>query len=78
MALKYPDHPRIGSVGQMLWDIAAELDARGYDEDAIAVWEELVRYDPLNALAQSRPCESPRRISRNSNARCGRPRPTRN
>jgi TolA-binding protein len=52
MADKYPGHPRIGSVGQMLWDIAGELAARGYDEEAIAVWSELMRYDPLHGQAQ--------------------------
>jgi len=52
MAQKYPEHPRIGSVGQMLWDIAGELSARGYDEEAIAVWDELLRYDPLHGQAQ--------------------------
>ena len=52
VALKYPDHPRIGSIGQMLWDIAGELSARGYDEEAIAVWDELLRYDPLHGQAQ--------------------------
>lgn len=52
VALKYPDHPRIGSIGQMLWDIAGELAARNYDEEAIAVWEELLRYDPLHGQAQ--------------------------
>ncbi|MGA2799156.1 MAG: tetratricopeptide repeat protein, partial [Thermoguttaceae bacterium] len=69
VALKYPDHPRIGSVGQMLWDIAAELSARAYDEDAIAVWEELLRYDPLNARAQ----ESAMRIAQTYQQKLKRP-----
>ncbi len=52
VAEKFPGHPRIASVGQMLWDIAGELAARGYDEEAIAVWSELLGYDPLHGQAQ--------------------------
>ncbi|MCC6123821.1 MAG: tetratricopeptide repeat protein [Pirellulales bacterium] len=51
IASKYPDHPRLGEIPQLLWSIGQELDARGYNEEAIAAWSELVRYDPLNNLA---------------------------
>ena len=51
LAVAYADHPRIGDIPRMLWDIAAELQSRGYAEEAIAVWNDLaVRY-PTHALA---------------------------
>ena len=41
----------LGEIPQILWNIGQELDARGYNEEAIDVWNELVRFDPLNNLA---------------------------
>jgi autotransporter-associated beta strand protein len=52
VAAKYPDHPRLAAVPQMLWGIAQELEGRGFAEEAILVWNELAIYDPINALAQ--------------------------
>jgi TolA-binding protein len=52
VAAKYPNHPRLSAVPQMLWDIAQELEGRGFAEEAILVWNELTIYDPINALAQ--------------------------
>ncbi len=69
VAEKYPAHPRIGSIGQMLWDIANELSARGYDEEAIAVWQELLGYDPLLPQAQ----ESAMRIAQTYQHKLNRP-----
>jgi TolA-binding protein len=52
VAEKYTGHPRLGTIPQMLWDIAAELTARGFDEEAILAWNELTIHDPMNARAQ--------------------------
>ena len=52
VAEKYPNHPRIGEIPQMLWNVAEELVGRGYEEEAIVVWNELAIYDPLHPLAQ--------------------------
>jgi tetratricopeptide (TPR) repeat protein len=51
IAAKYADHPRLGEIPQILWTIGLELDARGYNEEAIEVCNELVRFDPLHNLA---------------------------
>jgi TolA-binding protein len=48
----YPDHPQIGQIPQMLWNISAELESRGYDEEAILVWNELRMHDPMHELTQ--------------------------
>ena len=53
VADKHPTHPRIGAIPQMLWGISQELEGRGYDEEAILVWNELVIHDPTNPLAQT-------------------------
>ena len=53
VADKHPTHPRIGAIPQMLWDISQELESRGYDEEAILVWNELTIHDPTNPLAQT-------------------------
>ncbi|MBN1852575.1 MAG: tetratricopeptide repeat protein [Pirellulales bacterium] len=52
LATKYPTHPRIGEIPQMLWNIGAELDGRGYNEEALLVWNELTIHDPMHGLAQ--------------------------
>jgi TolA-binding protein len=53
VADKHPTHPRIGAIPQMLWGISQELESRGYDEEAILVWNELTIHDPTNPLAQT-------------------------
>ncbi len=53
VADKHPSHPRIGAIPQMLWTISQELEGRGYDEEAILVWNELSIHDPTNPLAQT-------------------------
>jgi autotransporter-associated beta strand protein len=53
VADKYPNHPRLGAVPQMLWGISQDLEGRGFEEEAIQVWSELANYDPVNALAQA-------------------------
>jgi len=53
VADRYHDHPQIGQVPQMLWNIAEELTARGFQDEAIIVWTGVaVRY-PTNSLAES-------------------------
>ncbi|MGD0783460.1 MAG: tetratricopeptide repeat protein, partial [Candidatus Aminicenantales bacterium] len=53
VADKYPTHPRIRSIPQMLWTISQELESRGFDDEAIIVWNELMIHDPTNPLAQT-------------------------
>ena len=52
IAETHPEHPRFPEISQILWSIGQELDGRNYNEEAIDVWNELVRFDPLNALAR--------------------------
>jgi TolA-binding protein len=52
VAVKHPSHPQIGAIPQLLWNISQELEARGFDEEAIVVWNELRNHDPLAPLAQ--------------------------
>lgn len=52
LADKYYDHPKIGTVPQMLWDISGELTGRQYYDEAITVWSALcIRY-PTHHLTQ--------------------------
>lgn len=52
VALKHPSHPQMPNIAQNLWNIAQELQGRGFDDEAILVWNELITFDPLNAQAQ--------------------------
>jgi len=52
VARRWPDHPQLGSIPGMLWNIAAELEGRGFYDEAIVVWNELRNYDPLDGHAQ--------------------------
>ncbi len=52
VAALHPDHPKIGTISQLLWTISQELEGRGYFEEAIVVWNELTIHDPMHALAQ--------------------------
>jgi TolA-binding protein len=52
VAVKYPGHPQISNVPQLLWNIASELEGRGYNEEAIMVWNELTIHDSMHDLAQ--------------------------
>jgi TolA-binding protein len=51
IAVAYADHPQVGDIPQMLWEIAAELQARNYAEEAITVWHDLAVHYPTHALA---------------------------
>lgn len=52
VAVNHPDHPRISEVPQLLWNTASELEGRGYNEEAILVWNELTLHDSMHELAQ--------------------------
>jgi TolA-binding protein len=52
LADEYYDHPKIGTVPQMLWDISGELANRKYYEEAITVWNDLMIRFPTHALTQ--------------------------
>lgn len=52
LADEYHDHPKIGTVPQMLWDISGELANRKYYEEAITVWNDLMIRFSTHALAQ--------------------------
>jgi TolA-binding protein len=52
LADEYYDHPNIGTVPQMLWDISNELANRKYYEEAISVWNDMMIRFPTHALAQ--------------------------
>jgi TolA-binding protein len=52
LADKYYDHPKIGTIPQILWDISGELAKREYYEEAITVWNDLMIRYPTHALAQ--------------------------
>lgn len=47
----YPDHPQIGQVPQMMWDIGQELEGRRYWDEAILVWNDLAIHYPMDPLA---------------------------
>ena len=53
VADKYPSHPKIGSIPQMLSSIAQEMEGRGYDEEAIVVLSAVAIQEPTGSLAQS-------------------------
>ena len=52
VAKKYHDHPRVGEVPQMLWNISLELSTRKYFDESISVWNSLANNFPLHALGQ--------------------------
>jgi len=52
LADEYYDHPKIGTIPQMLWDISGELANRKYYEEAITVWNDVMIRYPTHALAQ--------------------------
>ncbi|MHC4388280.1 MAG: tetratricopeptide repeat protein [Planctomycetota bacterium] len=52
LADEYYDHPNIGRIPNMLWDISNELSTRRYYEEAIAVWSGLMIRYPTHNLAR--------------------------
>ena len=46
VAAAYHDHPNIGAVPGLLWAIGDELSGRGYHEEAISVWNQLIVHYP--------------------------------
>jgi TolA-binding protein len=51
VARMFHDHPQIGTIPDMLWNISNELTARGYQDEAITVWTELQIHYPTHPLA---------------------------
>ncbi len=52
VAKEHPDHPQIGTIPQMLWDVSAELENRAFNDEAILVLNELSIHDPMHQLSQ--------------------------
>jgi TolA-binding protein len=52
VARTFVDHPSIGTVPNLLWQIGSELAARSYWEEAIIVWTDLINFDPTHDLAR--------------------------
>ena len=48
---EYHDHPNISLIPKMLWDIASELSAKRYYDEAMIVWNDLSIHYPSHALA---------------------------
>lgn len=51
-ASEYYDHPQVATIPQILWDISQELTGRGYHEEAISVWNDLVIRHPSHGVSQ--------------------------
>jgi len=51
VAEAYPDHPQIGQIASILWGISQELEAKGFFEEAILVWNDLTISYPTEAVA---------------------------
>ncbi len=49
---QYHDHPQIGELPQMLWNIAQELTNRRFYDEAITVWNEMTLHYPGDPLAE--------------------------
>lgn len=52
LASEFAGHPNMATIPDVLWQIAGELQARRYFEEAIAVWTDLINYEPTHALSQ--------------------------
>ena len=53
VAERYHDHPQIGTIPQMLADIANELAGRNYHDEAISVWNLLSINYPMHQQGQA-------------------------
>lgn len=69
VAARHVDHPRLGEIPQILWQIGGELEGRGFYEEALLVWSELTIVDPLNDLAE----QAALKIAETYHRRLGRP-----
>ena len=49
---EYAQHPQIGNIPQMLWDISMELHTRNYHEESLSVWNVIAIDYPTHPLAQ--------------------------
>lgn len=52
LATEFAGHPNMASIPDVLWQIADELRSRQYFEEAIAVWSDLINYEPTHPLAR--------------------------
>ena len=52
VAREYAQHPQIGNIPQMLWDISMELHTRNYHDEALSVWNVIAIDYPTHPLAQ--------------------------
>ncbi len=52
IAKNSPEHPNIPTIPQTLSQIASELAARSFFEEALIVWNDLINFDPTHPLAQ--------------------------
>jgi TolA-binding protein len=52
VAESFHDHPKIGNIPQMLWNISLELAAKAYYDEAVTVWNDLAVHYPTHSLAQ--------------------------
>jgi len=66
---EYYDHPQVQTIPQILWDISQELSSRGFHEEAISVWNDLVVRYPANPLAQ----QSAQQMAQTYQSHLGRP-----
>jgi TolA-binding protein len=66
---KFHEHPNDSQIPQMLWGIANELAAKGYHDEAIAVWTDLTIEYPAHALAM----QALERIAQTYRSNLGRP-----
>ncbi len=69
VAGRFPQHPKIGEIPNMLWQIAEELAARGYHDEAIEVWTDLTVHYPTHSQA----LQARYRIAQTYQNRLGRP-----
>ncbi|MEO2030015.1 MAG: tetratricopeptide repeat protein, partial [Fuerstiella sp.] len=47
----FHDHPKIGTIPDMLWAISTELATRSYHDEAITIWNELQIHYPTHKIA---------------------------
>lgn len=69
VAGRFPEHPRIGQVPDMLWQIAGELASRAFHDEAIEVWTDLTVHYPTHGQAM----QARHRIAETYHHQLGRP-----
>ena len=69
VAVRFGDHPNIGQIPQMLWNIGAELFNRRYYDEAVLVWNELTIGYPTHALSR----QAALRVAQTTEKQLGKP-----